>query len=91
MEPNFANVENVANKTFDYIIVAGSVLAGRLSEESGITVLLLEAGKGHINDPLIDTPSGGARGFQLGNPDYDWAFETTSQKNLNGRTMIWNR
>ncbi|GJJ15215.1 hypothetical protein Clacol_009491 [Clathrus columnatus] len=77
MKLNFANIEGVANRTFDY--VAGSVVASRLSEKPDITVLLLEAGKGRINDPLIDTPAGGARGYQLGDPEYDWGFETILQ------------
>ncbi|GJJ15207.1 hypothetical protein Clacol_009483 [Clathrus columnatus] len=105
MELVFANIEDVTNHTFDYVIVgggvAGSVIAGRLSEKSDTIVLLLEAGKGRINDPLIveynaaDTPSGGARGYQFGDPEYlrvnNCRCLKIPQKNLNGRKMIWNR
>ncbi|GJJ09059.1 hypothetical protein Clacol_003281 [Clathrus columnatus] len=115
MEPKFANIDDVINQTFDYVVVGGGVyyyvsfvnqiipdhpsfpqvsgcvLASRLSEKSDIRVILLEAGKGRTNDPLIDTPCGGARGYQLGNSEYDWAFQTAPQKNLNGRSMVWNR
>jgi choline dehydrogenase-like flavoprotein len=76
---------------FDYVIVgggsAGSVLAGRLSEDPAVSVCLLEAGPRDDN-VLIHCPAGLAL---LANPKFpgyrqvNWAFETVPQPGLNGR------
>jgi len=66
---------------FDYVIVgggtAGLTLADRLTEESHLSVLVLEAGDDHTKDPLVLTP--GLVAGQYGNPDYDWNFLSTPQ------------
>ncbi|GFT74066.1 glucose dehydrogenase [Nephila pilipes] len=64
--------------SYDYIVVgagsAGSVVAGRLSEKSCASVLLLEAGE---NSPkLTDIPVTNKYFTQT---NLDWNFETTSQ------------
>lgn len=79
---------------YDYIIVgsgsAGSVLANRLSEHSGVSVLLLEAGG---NENLIsDIPIA----YQLLQKSrLDWSYQTTPQKHacfgLSGRSSFWPR
>ncbi|MFI5717831.1 GMC family oxidoreductase [Nocardia sp. NPDC051750] len=62
---------------FDYIIVgagtAGCVLANRLSADSGVTVLLVEAGE-QDTDPLIAVPRG--FGELLGDPTTAWHYPT---------------
>ncbi|MGO4841780.1 lycopene cyclase family protein, partial [Rhizobiaceae sp. 2RAB30] len=48
-------------ETYDYIVVgggsAGCVLAARLSEDAGVSVLLIEAGPRDVN-PWLHVPSG---------------------------------
>ncbi|MBI5716239.1 MAG: choline dehydrogenase [Burkholderiales bacterium] len=71
---------------FDYVIVgggsAGCVLAGRLSEDPGVTVALLEAG-GPDSSVLIHCPAGLA--VMAKQKAINWAFETVPQPGLNGR------
>ena len=71
---------------FDYIIIgggsAGCVLAARLSEDPGVTVCLLEAGRADTN-VLIHCPAGLALLAQT--KQANWAFETVPQAGLNGR------
>ena len=74
---------------FDYIIVgggaAGSVLAGRLSEDPAVKVCLLEAGPAD-KSVLIHCPAGLALLAQT--TQSNWAFETVPQAGLNGRKVI---
>ncbi|KAJ5374289.1 Glucose-methanol-choline oxidoreductase [Penicillium concentricum] len=64
---------------FDFIVVgggtAGNVVAGRLAENPGVKILVIEAGIGNPDDiPEITTP---ARAFELRNSKYDWSYQTT--------------
>jgi len=79
-------------QSFDYIVIgagtAGCVLANRLSNDPGKTVLLLEAGK--TDDYfLIDIPVGYL--YTIGNPRTDWCFETESEPGLNDRSIGYAR
>ncbi|OCH93201.1 alcohol oxidase [Obba rivulosa] len=88
-----ANIADVSGKEFDYIIVGGGtcglVLAARLSEDSSVKVLVLEAGEANLDDPILLLP--GQRAKQLGNPKYDWAFKTVNQVHSNDRAYAWPR
>jgi 4-pyridoxate dehydrogenase len=75
-------------KTFDYIIVgagsAGCVLAGRLTEDPGCQVLILEAG-GKDTDPLIHIPLGMAKMYEY--KLHDWRYMSEPIPGLNNRVL----
>ncbi|MEO0358078.1 MAG: GMC family oxidoreductase N-terminal domain-containing protein, partial [Pseudomonadota bacterium] len=78
--------------SYDYIIVgagsAGCVLANRLSSDSTIRVLVLEAGGPDIN-PWIHVPVGYFK--TLHNPKTDWCYKAAPDPGLNGRSLDWPR
>jgi choline dehydrogenase len=76
---------------YDYIIVgagsAGCVLAARLSADSSVSVLLLEAGP--ADDAVeIRAPAALNRLFQT---TYDWNYRTVPQHRAAGRSIYWPR
>ena len=76
---------------YDYIIVgagsAGCVLAARLSADSSVSVLLLEAGPADDADE-IQAPAALSRLFQSA---YDWNYTTVPQHRAGGRSVYWPR
>ncbi|RDA92065.1 hypothetical protein CP533_0982 [Ophiocordyceps camponoti-saundersi (nom. inval.)] len=66
---------------------AGCVLASRLSEDSSVSVLLLEAG-GDNNVLASRVPAMGAK---LWGSEHDWKYQTVSQPNVAGRRLRWPR
>lgn len=74
-------------KAYDFIIVgggsAGCVLANRLSEDSNVRVLLLEAG-GTDRHPFYKIPAGFAKMTKgIGS----WGYHTVPQKHMNGMVI----
>jgi choline dehydrogenase len=78
--------------TYDYIIIgagtAGCVLANRLTQDPGVSVLLIEAG-GKDDYAWIHIPVGYL--YCIDNPRTDWRFRTEPDPGLNGRTLIYPR
>jgi choline dehydrogenase len=74
--------------TFDYVIVgsgaAGSVLAGRLTEDPNVTVCVLECGPPDRH-PFIHIPAGFIK--IMFNPSYTWQFQTEPGEGINGRQV----
>ncbi|MBM3525141.1 MAG: choline dehydrogenase, partial [Alphaproteobacteria bacterium] len=78
--------------SFDYVIIgagsAGCLLANRLSTDSDVSVLLLEAG-GKDDYPWIHVPIGYL--YTMNNPRTDWLFKTEPEPGLNGRALNYPR
>ncbi len=84
----------MTERVYDYVIVgggsAGSALGNRLSAAPGTSVLVLEAGRSdYIIDPLVHMPA--ALPFSIGNPLYDWKYETDPEPHMNGRRIVHAR
>src|SRR6476661_8497262 len=81
----------MTRETFDYIVVgagsAGAVVAARLTEDPGTSVLLLEAG-GPAEADEITIPAAFATLFKT---KWDWNYTTSEQKQLHQRRAYWPR
>ncbi|XP_022308580.1 alcohol dehydrogenase [acceptor]-like [Crassostrea virginica] len=84
------------NDTYDFIIVgagsAGCVLANRLSEDPGTSVLIVEAGGSEDDNRMMSVPFAAPT---LQTSEQDWAFRTVPQKKaclgLKDKRSAWPR
>jgi choline dehydrogenase len=82
----------MSDNTFDYVIVgagtAGCLLANRLTRDSGVRVLLIEAGR-RDDYHWIHIPVGYL--YCIGNARTDWLYHTEPDAGLNGRKLRYPR
>ncbi|MBI3752292.1 MAG: choline dehydrogenase [Chloroflexi bacterium] len=88
-----ASIRRVPQR-FDVVIVgggsAGSVLAHRLSEDPGTSVLVLEAGRPDWRfDVFLHMPA--ALTFPIGSPFYDWRYASEPEPFMGGRRVAHAR
>ncbi len=80
------------DRSFDFIVVgsgsAGSVVAGRLSEDPGTSVLLIEAGPG---DRSIYIQMPAALGVHLSSAKYNWFYYSEPDPGAGGRRIYEGR
>jgi choline dehydrogenase len=81
-------------KRYDVVIIgggsAGCVLANRLTEDPGTSVLVLEAGRSDWRiDPFIHMPA--ALTFPIGSRFYDWQYESEPEPFMDGRRIYHAR
>jgi choline dehydrogenase len=81
-------------RRYDVVIVgggsAGSALANRLSADPSTSVLVLEAGRSDWRlDPFIHMPA--ALPYPIGNPLYDWKYESEPEPHMKGRRIYHAR
>ncbi|KAG6374537.1 alcohol oxidase [Boletus reticuloceps] len=85
---SLVDIDDVANKEFDFIVIdCRSGLAARLSE-TPVSVLVLEAGEAHLNDPVNLLPH---QPTAHSSPKYNWRFQTVPQAFSADREYYWSR
>ncbi|KAK0229846.1 aryl-alcohol oxidase precursor [Armillaria nabsnona] len=85
----YESLQELPTRDFDFIIVgggtAGNVIANRLTEDPGLSVLVLEAGGSTADVLLSQVPFFFPR--IVPGTVWDWNFTTTEQPGLNGRSV----
>ena len=84
----------MGDERHDVVVVgggsAGSAIANRLSADASTSVLVLEAGRADWPwDVFIHMPA--ALPFPIGNPRYDWRYETEPEPHMDGRRIYHAR
>jgi choline dehydrogenase len=75
-------------RKYDYVVVGagagGSVVAARLAESKGVSVLVIEAGPTDVS-PLVRMPA--AQAYPLIDPKRTWMFQTGPEPGLDNRII----
>ncbi|KAL9935400.1 hypothetical protein V8E36_005748 [Tilletia maclaganii] len=91
---SLTNDHSKLDKSYDYIVIggglAGLTVAARLSEDSNVTVAVIEAGPSGVGDTKLTIPNANLYRTSVGSA-YDWQWTTSSQPGLNGRSAPWPR
>ena len=86
--PLLCGAARAVPESTDYIIVgagtAGLVIANRLSEDSAVTVTVVEPGTDQRNNPNVTDPT--AFSLAFGTP-IDWQYKTTAQPGVGDREL----
>jgi choline dehydrogenase len=84
-------MDAAVSEGWDFVVVgggsAGAVVAARLAEDPGASVLLLDAG-GPARSRLLRVP--GAVGKLIGNPAFDWRHVSEPDASRHGRPISWS-
>ncbi|KAJ3561519.1 hypothetical protein NP233_g10144 [Leucocoprinus birnbaumii] len=88
----WSSINEVPKTKWDFIIIgggtAGSVLAGRLTEDQKFNVLVIEAGPN--NEGVLNSIVPGLQ-RRLPNSLYDWNYTTVPMKGFNNRAIAYPR
>ncbi|EKM49570.1 uncharacterized protein PHACADRAFT_214131 [Phanerochaete carnosa HHB-10118-sp] len=93
MASKLADIQDIVDKTFDYVVVgggtAGCVVASRLAEDPDVTVAVLEAGPPQFGDSIIEDPAAFMK--LMLDPKYDHMYTTTPQLRAGDQPVLWSR
>ncbi|KAG7092206.1 hypothetical protein E1B28_008573 [Marasmius oreades] len=84
----FTHSGDLPKREYDFVVVAGAagaVIASRLTENSRISVLLLEAGGS--NENVLDSMVPAFAGLMAPGTIWDWNFTSTPQTAINNRSV----